>query len=84
MQIGDELELRQGVVTRTIIVRALSARRGPASQAALLYQETEDSIARRENLRITRQAQPAMRDSGMGRPTKRERRQIISFTDKNR
>ena len=84
MRAGEKLEIRQGYVTRTIIVRALSGKRGPASQAVMLYQETEESIASRENLRVTRQAQPALRDAGMGRPTKRERRHIISFTDKNR
>lgn len=84
MRVGEQIDIRQGHVTRTIVVKVLSGKRGPASQAALLYEETGESIARREQLRITRLAQPAMRDAGMGRPTKRERRHIISFTDKNR
>lgn len=80
--LGDEYTIRQGYHTITIIVKALSGKRGSASQAALLYEETADSIARREQDKLLRQAQPALRDPGMGRPSKRERRHIIAFTKK--
>ena len=46
---GDTIELRQGPVTRTLIVRALSLQRGPAAVAQALYEETPESIA----LRVT-------------------------------
>ena len=45
---GDRLELRQGVVTRVLIVQALSTVRGPAPVAQTLYEETADSRTARE------------------------------------
>jgi ribosome-associated heat shock protein Hsp15 len=74
---GDMLELRQGAVERAVLVRALSAQRGPAPTAALLYEETPESIARRvaaaEQHRLA--AEPAL-SLAQGRPTKRDRRQL--------
>ena len=81
---GDTLTIKQSIFTKTILVLALSNRRGPASVAAELYQETPDSIARRKQLKEIQLAQPALRRPGHGRPTKRERRQIISFTGKSK
>ena len=43
LQVGDEVRIRQGVYEYQVTVRALSARRGPASEAAGLYQESEAS-----------------------------------------
>jgi ribosome-associated heat shock protein Hsp15 len=83
VQVGDELSIRQGYAVKTVIVKGLSSRRGPAPEAALLYEETPESVAKREQLKLQFQAQPAMRKSGQGRPTKRERRRIVSFTAKN-
>lgn len=74
---GDTVELRQGAIGRTVRVRALSAQRGPAPVAALLYDETPESIALRaaaaEQQRLA--AEPAL-SLTQGRPTKRDRRQL--------
>ncbi|MCG6968800.1 MAG: RNA-binding protein [Gammaproteobacteria bacterium] len=83
LQVGDELSIRQGYAVKTVIIKALSGKRGPAAQAALLYEETLESVQQRERLKAQFQAQPAMRRSGLGRPTKRERRQIVAFTVKS-
>jgi len=80
--VGDILTIRQGYVEKTVEVLGLSDKRGPAVQAQALYVESADSIERREKMKIMRQAQPAFRHSGEGRPTKRERRKIIQFTEK--
>jgi len=82
--VDDTLTIRQSIYTKTVLVVGLSNRRGPASVAAELYQETVDSVARREQLKEIQMAQPALRRPGHGRPTKRERRQIISFTGKGK
>ena len=50
VQIGDTLDIRRGPYTATVVVKALSERRGPASQAVTLYEETQDSIDKREQL----------------------------------
>ena len=42
---GDEIEITTGPYRRVVIVQALAERRGPAKEAALLYEETADSIA---------------------------------------
>lgn len=81
---GMLLSIRQSYYDRVVHVLSLSPRRGSATDAAQLYQETEDSIANRERLRELKQAQPSIRQRGLGRPTKRERRQIISFTSKGK
>jgi len=83
VQIGEEFSIRQGYTVKTVVVTALSDKRGPATQAALLYRETEDSIQKREQLKTQYLAQPGFRDHGQGRPTKRERRKIVAFTSKS-
>lgn len=74
---GDELEIAQGPVLRTVRVLGVSATRGPAPQAALLYSETEASVAQRlaqaEQRRLA--PEPALALT-QGRPTKRQRRDI--------
>ncbi|TSE18304.1 Heat shock protein 15 [Tepidimonas alkaliphilus] len=74
---GDVIRLRTGDVERTVVVRALSAVRGPAPQAALLYEETPESIeARQRHAELRRLApEPALAYT-QGRPTKRDRREL--------
>ena len=78
---GDTVALRQGQVTRTVIVRGLSAQRGPAPMARELYEETAESLAAqaaaREQRRFARE--PAL-SIEQGRPTKRERRDLDQAT----
>ena len=70
---GDRLELRTGPVRREVIVRGVAPRRGPATEAALLYEETPESIAARE--RHADERRLARQDGGEGgRPTKKDRR----------
>jgi ribosome-associated heat shock protein Hsp15 len=72
---GDRLELRTGPVRMDVLVQGIAPRRGPASEAAKLYAETEESRAARE--RHADERRLARQDGGEGgRPTKRERRRI--------
>lgn len=71
---GDVLELSTGPVRRTVVVRGLAERRGPAAEAALLYEETAESLAARAVHADERRLQSAARPVPGGRPTKRERR----------
>ena len=80
LELGDVLILRQGFDEKTVVVRALSAKRGPASVAQQLYQETKESIEKREKEKELRQLSAAQRPHGEGRPSKRERRLIHRFT----
>ncbi len=74
---GDTLELRIGPDTRTVVVKGLSGVRGPAPVAALLYEETAASLLQRSKAAEQRRLAPEPAHSQpMGRPTKRDRRQI--------
>jgi len=76
---GDTLKITRGQLTYTIVVRALSERRGPAKDARDLYEETADSIREREQMIafLKATALPDHRPSGArGRPSKRDRREI--------
>lgn len=79
-KVGDELTIRAGFDERTVIVRALAAVRRGAPEAQLLYAETADSLARREQAAALRQA-GALGVQSDGRPTKKQRRQIHQFRD---
>jgi ribosome-associated heat shock protein Hsp15 len=74
---GDRLEIATGPARISLVVLATSARRGPASEAALLYEETAESRAARERLAAERRlAQAPHPLRGGGRPTKRDRRRM--------
>jgi ribosome-associated heat shock protein Hsp15 len=77
---GDLIELRAGELRWHVEVRAVSARRGPAAEAAKLYAETDASRARREQALALRRAGPHPAQDARGRPTKRDRRMIRRFT----
>lgn len=75
IRIGDVVQLRSGAVLRTLTVRGVSDKRGPAPQAALLYEETAESIAQRQRAAEQRRLAPEPALSlTQGRPTKRDRR----------
>ena len=72
---GDTIALRQGPVTRTVVVLSISDKRGGAPQAHLMYEETEASVLQRQQLAEQRRLEPASTQEH-GRPTKRDRRSI--------
>lgn len=81
VHINDELKIRHGYDDMVVVVRDLSARRGPAAVAQQLYEETADSLkARIERQEQRRLAPPVQFELG-GRPTKKNRRRIHRFTD---
>ena len=73
---GDELEITIGEDRRTIIVHGTAERRGSATIARQLYEETPESIVERERRAEQRRlARPLGTDLG-ARPTKRDRRRF--------
>ena len=78
VQAGDEVSIRQPPFEHVVIVRGISERRGPASVAATLYEETAESKAKRSALATQIRSMPAD-DWDTGRPTKRDRREIERF-----
>ncbi len=77
VKVGDVVVMRSGPVLRTITVLGISAQRGGAPAAALLYQETAESIAARALTAEQRRLgmEPAV-TLEHGRPTKRDRRDL--------
>jgi len=81
---GDELRIQKGSEAFLIVVRGLSARRGPASQARLLYEEDPASIAAREAAREQRRLERAAVPQPTGRPDKKARRQWRRITGRGK
>ncbi|MCO5104267.1 MAG: RNA-binding S4 domain-containing protein [Burkholderiaceae bacterium] len=79
---GDTVDLRQGRVPRSVLVRGINQVRGPAPVAQLLYEETPESAAARaaaaERQRLAPEPAAALHE---GRPTKRDRRDIDKARD---
>lgn len=77
---GDTIHLKQGDTPKVVVIRGLSGMRGSAPIAQALYEETADSKATREQLaeqkRLAPEPASALASLRMGRPTKRNRRDI--------
>jgi ribosome-associated heat shock protein Hsp15 len=73
---GDTVEMTLDDTRREVLVLAVADRRGPASVARSLYEETPQSVARREQRAAERRfARPLGADLGT-RPTKQDRRRL--------
>lgn len=79
--IGAEIRVRQGFDEKTVIVTGLSDERRGAPEAALLYRETEASIAAREAASAARRMARAGFQPPAARPDKRDRRLIHRFKE---
>ena len=80
VRVGQVIHIRRKELDMEVVVRALSVTRRGAPEAALLYDETPESAAKRDNAAVTREADHAKRERGAGRPTKRQLRDIKKFT----
>ncbi len=81
LRLGDKLDIAVGNVRWTIIVSGFSEQRRPADEARQLYEETEESKARREAIRENLRLAPSPGSNLRGRPTKKARRQIHGFNE---
>ena len=80
VRVGQVIHIRRKDLDMEVVVKALSVTRRGAPEAALLYDETPESAAKRDNAAVTREADHARRERGTGRPTKRQLRDIKKFT----
>jgi ribosome-associated heat shock protein Hsp15 len=76
--IGDEFQIRAGFDERTVVVKGLSIVRRGAPEAQLLYSETPESVAKREQAAEMRKA-GGLGVTTDGKPTKKQRRQLFQF-----
>ncbi len=71
VRVGAVLNLRTGWEEREVVVRGLSDERHGAPEAQQLYEETQDSLRRREDARLVRKAGPSFDPA---RPERDQRR----------
>lgn len=76
VNIDDQLSITRGHDEWVVIVRALSEKRGPAKVAQTLYEETEESIFKREENAAMRKYQRAGMKSAEHRPSARDRQKL--------
>jgi ribosome-associated heat shock protein Hsp15 len=79
LQVGDGLRIQRAGFEYGVEVLALAERRGPASTAEMLYQESEASIRVRAQLREQQKLAAQAAPQTAGRPNKQQRRHIIRF-----
>ena len=79
VRVGDELAIHVGEYEWSVTIKGLTDRRGSAEFARKLYDESEESRARRIAQVAERRAHGSVWGERKGRPTKRERRQIVRF-----
>jgi hypothetical protein len=77
VEVGAIIKLRQGNDEKEIKVTALSAQRRGAPEAQLLYLETEQSVEKREKLKLARKINAMPHPDR--RPNKKERRDLLRF-----
>jgi ribosome-associated heat shock protein Hsp15 len=82
LQVGDSVRVRLGPYHHVVTVRAVSEMRGPASVAAKLYEETEESRKAREAMQLQVKAAHLAGGYDGGRPTKKDRREIAKLRRK--
>ncbi len=80
---GTRISLRKDTLVWKVEVAAISDKRGPASEAAKLYREAPEDTALREDEIARRKAAAASAPRAPGRPTKRDRRKLHSFLEKD-
>ncbi len=74
VRVGMTIEVKLHGIPRILVVRGLSVRRGPAKVAQTLYEETPQSVARREALLEARRLEKAA--AAAQRPDKKDRRTL--------
>ena len=79
---GALLTIRQGFLETSVRIQLISEQRGPAVVARTLYEETEESQARREQILAERKAMRSHMEQPERRPDKHERRKIRQFLKK--
>ena len=79
VEVGDLVKLRQGTDEREVLVLKVSEHRGKAEQAQTLYEETADSIAKREKNAQARKLNVQFAPSPERRPDKKERRTLLKI-----
>jgi len=80
--LGDRIKVRQGYEEKEVIVQALADKRRDASFAQTLYQETAESISRREQNALARKQGILLSPASDKKPDKKQRRLLLMLKDR--
>lgn len=83
IRIGQTVEVRKGTLAMTVVVRDLAEQRGSAQIAQTLYEETPESIEKREILSSRRKMERAGLQVPSTRPSKKDRRDLRRMKDRS-
>ena len=83
VRVGDRLEIQRGQERWTVDVAGVSRRRGPATEARMLYEETPESRRRRDTERERRAIERAAAPRYLGRPDKKGRRELRKLKERS-
>ncbi len=84
VHVGDEVRIHREQYEYVISVRGTTSQRRSAPEAALLYEESKQSKQARTELAAQLRMEAAGGLHAQGRPSKRDRRHILQFKQKNR
>lgn len=79
VSVGASVIISYGPYEKDLVVKGVTDKRGPAKVAVTLYEETEESISKRQEVHDKIKMDNAARPVTDGRPNKRERRKIVAF-----
>lgn len=79
VELNATLTLRQGNDERTVIIKAITEQRRPAAEAVEMYEETAESVAKREKMALARKMNALTMPHPDRRPDKKERRDLMKF-----
>jgi len=83
VKIGDTYAIQRGDAGIEVVVAAITERRGSATEAARLFEETQVSIAAREKRQAQRAGSGRQELLHHGRPTKQDRRKLADLFARN-
>jgi len=79
VELNAQLTLRQGNDERTVVIKAITEQRRPATEAVALYEETAESIEKRAKVALARKLNALTMPHPDRRPDKKERRDLMRF-----
>ena len=83
VQLGDVVTIKKGDLLWHVNVTGVAEKRGSATIAQTLYEETAESIKQRESQTLLKKAEYHSTPKPDKRPTKKQRRDIKSFKNQN-
>lgn len=79
VELGATIKLARGYDEMTVTVKSLNDQRKGAPEAQLMYEETAESINKREERSVARKEMQLYAPRPDSKPDKKQRRQLVNF-----